>query len=152
MSYNTQRPHLAAFVVLKKDGKCPFVFRTKTDWMNEHYGLPAGKVEKEESCVEAAVREAKEEAGVEIRAENLKYMITVHRFEGAEDHAPEWIDVYFETEKWKGEPFNAEPDKHGHLEWFEMTSLPESTVPSQKFAIEEFTKGKTYSEYGWDKR
>ena len=64
MSYDTARPYIASYVILRKDGKIAFVLRANTNWMNDHYGLPSGKVENNESYLQAAVREAKEEVAL----------------------------------------------------------------------------------------
>jgi 8-oxo-dGTP diphosphatase len=148
--YNTATPYVASFVILRKNGKVAFVLRTNTAWMNGYYGLASGKVEKNESYLAAAVREAKEEAGVEVKTGDLKHLITVHRFEPSKQ-ATDWVDVYFETTKWKGEPYNAEPEIHGELVWLDPKKLPKNIVPSVKYALEQIEAGKTYAEYGWEK-
>lgn len=113
--------------------------------MNDHYGFPSGKVEKNESYAKAAVREAKEETGVDIDEGDLRFIHVMHRKEGTD-----WVDVYFEATKWQGEPRNAEPHMHSELAWFDLHKLPDNTIPSVKFAIDQITKGSVYSEYGWD--
>jgi 8-oxo-dGTP pyrophosphatase MutT (NUDIX family) len=149
MSYNTQRPHIAAYVIVRKKGKIAFLLRENTGWMNGFYGLASGKVETKESYIEAAIREAKEEIGIELRPDDLKQVLIMHRYEGG-DHAPEWVDVYFEALKWEGEPKNAEPDLHSKLVWLDPKNLPENVISSVKAAIADIEAGKTYAEFGWD--
>lgn len=149
MSYDTAKPYIAIYLILKKDGKVAFILRSKTDWMNNHYGLVQGKVEKAESYSAAAVREAKEEANVIVRPEDLWHVHTVHRYEPS-SQAKDWVDVYFEVTKWRGEPRNNEPHKHSELAWLDINNLPSNVVPCVKFALEQIQAGKTYSEYGWD--
>lgn len=151
MSYDTQRPHVASYVLAKRDGKIAFVFRKNTSWMNNFYGLASGKVETGESFTEAAIREAEEEIGIKVRSENLTPVLTMHRFDIG-NHAPEWVDVFFEATEWEGEPVNNEPDIHGEVAWFDPKDLPENVIPSVKAAIEAIESGKNYIEYGLETR
>jgi 8-oxo-dGTP pyrophosphatase MutT (NUDIX family) len=147
VKYDTARPFAASFVLLRRGNKVAFVLRSNTDWMNNHYGLVAGKVEKDETFVEAAVREAKEEAGVTVSPENLKHVLTCYR--KAEDETEAWIDIIFEASAWDGEPFNAEPAKHSSLEWLDLDNLPENMIPVSHFYFENIKAGNTFCEYGW---
>ncbi|MCA9330450.1 NUDIX domain-containing protein, partial [Candidatus Saccharibacteria bacterium] len=73
--------------------------------MDGRYGLPAGKVEKLETFLKAAVREAKEEVGVDVDPADLRHILTVHR-DSPDDEVDgdmTWVDVFFETTKWQGE-------------------------------------------------
>ena len=148
--YNTATPYIASFVILKKNGKIAFVLRTHTGWMDGYYGLPSGKVEKGEAFTTAAIREAKEEVGATIQKEDLRYVLTMRRKHNGPGDATEWVDVLFEVTKWEGEPYNAEPHKHGELVWLDPKNLPENMVPPIRFALEEISKGRQYTEYGWE--
>ncbi len=149
MSYNTAQPYIATYVLFEKDGKVAFVLRSNTDWMNNYYGLPSGKVEKDESYMAAAIREAKEEVGVVITSQDLKPTLVVHRYEPS-SNAKDWVDMYFTATEWQGKLYNAEPHIHSELTWLDPKKLPKNVIPSVKFAIEEIQKGKTYTEYGWE--
>ncbi len=116
--------------------------------MNNYYGLPSGKVEKAESFVHAAIREGKEEVGITVATENLTFVHAMHRYTASE--SMEWVDVFFEAVRYDGEPYNAEPDVHGELVWFDPANLPENVIPNVKFALEQIAAGHTYSEFGWD--
>lgn len=147
--YDTATPYIASYIILRSEGKLAFVLRSHTGWMNGYYGLPSGKVEKGETYIQAAVREAKEEAGVDVKVSDLRQVLTMHR----KDHQyPDnnWIDVYFEALKWEGEPRNAEPDIHGELVWHSLDDLPENVIPSVKAALQHIEAGTNYAEFGWD--
>ncbi len=145
MKYDTATPYVASYVLVRKQGKIAFVLRANTDWMNDHYGLPSGKVEKNESYTAAAKREASEEIGIDIDLKDLEFVHVMHRNEGME-----WVDVFFEAKKWGGEPHNAEPHMHSELAWLDPKNLPKNTIPSLLFALEQIEKGKKFSEYGWN--
>lgn len=145
--YDTAKPCLAVYVIFRRDNKVAFVLRENTDWMNNHYGLIAGKVEKNEACFEAAIREAKEEAGIDLTPGQLKPALTVYR-NGRDGTF--WIDILFEAQDWQGEPYNAEPHKHSALEWLDPDNLPESTIPLNGFYLEQIKAGTIFAEWGWD--
>lgn len=150
MSYETQRPHIASYVIFKNDkGEVAFVMRSNTSWMNNHYSLPAGKVEVGEPYFKGAIREAKEEVGAVVTEKQLKHVLTMHRYTKG-NHAPEWVDVFFEAQEWSGELINAEPDMHSSLDWLDPNNLPENMLPMINSAFEAITKGETYVELGWE--
>jgi 8-oxo-dGTP pyrophosphatase MutT (NUDIX family) len=144
--FDTATPYIACFVLLRRGDEAAFVLRQNTSYMSGFYGLPAGKVEGNESFTQGCIREAKEEAGVDVGTADLAHLITVHRHGDDID----WVDIYFEAKQWQGEPFNAEPEVHSELRWFPLNDLPENVVPPQRFALESHLQGKTYDEYGWD--
>jgi 8-oxo-dGTP diphosphatase len=144
--YDSATPYIAVFVILRKDNKAAFLLRQNTGWMDGYYDTVAGKVETGETYRQAAVREVKEEAGVDIRLEDLKPLLTNHR--NSVDTT--WVDVIFEVRTWKGEPYNAEPDKHGSLDWLELNNLPDNVAPPGRFRLEQIAAGHHYAEYGWE--
>jgi 8-oxo-dGTP diphosphatase len=146
--YNTQQPYIASYIILRKENKIAFVLRNKTSWMNGYYGLPSGKVEKDENFSQAAVREALEEVGVRIKLSDLKFVHLLQRFEPPGPNSL-WVDAIFEADKYEGEPYNAEPEVHSELAWLDPKNLPENVIPSVKFLIEQIEAGNTYSEFGW---
>jgi 8-oxo-dGTP pyrophosphatase MutT (NUDIX family) len=143
MKYDIATPYTAAHVILRKDGKIAFVLRQNTGWGDGDYGLLSGKVNHGESYLRAAVREAKEEAGIDIKPSGLKHVLTVHRKSDLL-----WVDVCFEATKWRGEAYNAEPDKHAELVWLDPNDLPDNVVPPIRFYLEQIAAGNHYAEYG----
>lgn len=141
-----ETPYTAVYIMFKKAGKIAFLLRGHTGWMDGHYSLVAGRVDKGESFATAALREAKEEAGVSISPKDLKLVATFHRNE------PDsvWVDLLYEVTSWEGTLENAEPDKHDELAWLDPHNLPDNMVDSVRFYIEQHLDGKNYAEYGWD--
>lgn len=148
MRYNTAQPYLAAYVLLRRKNTVACVLRSNTDWMNNYYGLPSGKVEVDETATTAAAREALEEVGVKIKENDLTFAHVCHR--KADDDTIAWIDIIFEVSKWEGEPFNAEPDVHSKLEWLDIDKLPDNVIPAVRFYLEKIKEGRVYSEFEWD--
>lgn len=117
--------------------------------MDGYYGLPAGKVEKHETFVQGAIREAKEEVGVELNACDLVVQLVAHR-RNKGNHAPYWVDVMFTALKWQGKPYNAEPHLHSKLVWLDPNKLPKNVIPAIKVFLKAIANGQHYMEYGWD--
>ncbi len=93
MTYDTATPRIASYVLVKNsEGKIAFLMRSNTSWMNGYYGLPSGKVEKDEPFSVAAIREALEEIGIKIEPNDLKYALIMHRKE-ADDVDNTWADI-----------------------------------------------------------
>lgn len=141
-NYETATPHLASNIIFRKDAKVAFLLRQNTSWMDGHYCLIGGKVEKGETFTEAAIREAKEEAGVELKPDQLRVALTGFRQANEYD----WVDVLFEVIHYDSEPYNAESDVHASLEWLDPYNLPENTVPSIRYYMAEILAGRTFCE------
>jgi len=140
-------PYAASYVMLRRGNTVAFVLRQNTDWMNGYYGLTAGKVERGESFTQAAIREAKEEAGVVVTAQQLRQVLVCYRKENNATLA--WVDVVFEATEWNGEVTNAEPDLHSEIAWLDMDALPENVIPSLRAMLDQIKAGQTFCELGW---
>lgn len=149
-SIGAARLYTACYVLLVKNEKVAMLLRENTGWMDGYYGLPAGRLEYDESFTQGAIREAKEESGVTIRSEDMRAVHVANRhvtYPG--DKYADWVDVYFIAEKWQGKPRNAEPEKSERLDWLAINDLPDNIVPPQRAALTEIAKANFYSEFGW---
>ncbi len=125
------RASLASYVVLLNADKKVFMMRrTNTEWCNGYYNVPAGKVERHETFIDTAIREAREEAGITVRAEDLELFLVQNRHEGAQDKNPDWVDVFFLAHKWENEPTIAEPKKADHAGWFAADDASIKIIPN----------------------
>ena len=131
---------VAVYIILIKEGKILMGRRFNTGWQDGNYGLPSGHLESGESVVEALLREVKEESGIDIRPKDVKFIHAMHRKE-------RYIDLFFTTDSWTGEPKVMEVDKCDDMKWFPLSNLPQNIVPSVKFVIENFQKGILFSEF-----
>lgn len=134
--------HVAVNLILIKDGKALLLRRSNTGWKDGEYGTVAGHVDGNEEIVAAMVREAKEEAGIEINPADLRVAHVQHRIGGRE-----YIDFSLTSEKWTREPTNMEPDKCDDLSWHPIDNLPENTISYIRLVFENIQKGIPFSEW-----
>lgn len=129
-----------------KDDQILLLRRFNTGYRDGEYSVPAGHLDGDETVVAAAAREAEEEIGVRIEADDILFSSVMHRYEGDER-----VDFFVRVRKWDGEPFNAEPHKCDDLRWVDAKALPENTVPYVRKAIQNHWSGIAFDEFGWEK-
>lgn len=121
--------------------------RANTGFGDGRYSVVAGCCDGGESATAAMSREAAEEAGIEVRAEDLRIATMVHGRRGAEWES---IDLFFWASRHGGTVTNREPEKCTDLAFFPLSALPEEMLPSVRQALSNALAGIVYSEYGWE--
>lgn len=139
----------AAYLVLVKEGRVLLLRRYQTGYEDGQYSLVAGHVEPGESFTDCMVREAEEEAGIQLERKDLRVGHVMHRY-APESEAPFRLDIFFIAERWAGEICNKEPHKCDELAWFELEKLPENLIPFVREALANIQQKKSYSEWGWN--
>jgi len=132
-------------LILMKGNKILLLRRFNTGYEDGNYSVVAGHLDGNETFMQAMVREAREEADIEIRPEDLEVVHVMHRKEPNEER----VDFFIMAKKWKGEPKIMEPHKCDDLNWFELEKLPKNIIPYVKQAIDNIKNKKNYSEHGW---
>jgi 8-oxo-dGTP diphosphatase len=136
---------LAVYLIVKEQDKILLYLRQNTGYCDGMYSLIAGHVEQGESLSEAMIREAKEEAGIEISPKNLKPLCSMYRLSDSER-----VDFFFQLVDWKGEIENREPEKCKELKFFDINNLPKNTIDYVIEALANSFQGISICEYGWD--
>ena len=139
----------ASYLTLFKDNKVLLLRRFNTGYEDGNYSMVAGHVDLGETFTQCIIREAKEEAGIELKPENLKVVHVMHRDSQSNEYN-ERIDVFFIAEKWNGEIINKEPHKCDDLSWFDLDNIPENTIPYIKQTLNKIKNKEFYSEFGWE--
>lgn len=134
----------AVYLVLVSDGKILLSKRKNTGWMDGKYTLVSGHIDGGESVIAAMMREAHEEAGIDIAPKDLKVVGVMHRMSNVE-----YVDFYLEASQWKGIIKNMEPEKCEKLEWFFLDDLPKDLVPEMRIELENIEKKRFFSEAGF---
>jgi|SRR3989344_5961909 len=137
---------IAVFVILVKDKKILAIKRATTGWMDGFYSIPAGSLDDGEEVIKAAIRECKEEVGIDVNEKDVRLANVQH----CQVEDQRWINFFFVTEKWIGEPKVCEPHKHSEVKWVKLSELPENFIPYAKKGLEDFTANKTYFQFGWE--
>ena len=143
----------AAYVFLLRDGiagpEVLLQLRQNTGYMDDHWAAAAaGHLERGETALDAAHREAAEEIGV--TALDLEFVTAMQRTQHA---APidERIDFFFIARYWSGEPRIVEPEKCADLRWCPLDALPHPVVPHELEVLRGIRSGTAtaYSTFGF---
>ena len=96
--------------------------------------LPGGKQEYEETMVEAAIRECKEETNLDIS--------DLIVFTASDSFQPDrhYVTINFITASYSGELKIMEPEKIDKWEWFDINELPQNIYTPSKNMITEYIK------------
>lgn len=138
----------AVYLILVKDKKVLLQRRFNTGYEDGNYSLPGGHIEKREHATLAAIREAKEELGIDVQEESLELVHTMHRLSNGQER----LDLAFLITEWSNEPQNVEPEKADNLAWFNINKLPDNTISCIYHVINCFKEKISYSEYGWEEK
>lgn len=136
----------AVYLILRRNDEVLLLRRANTGYQDGKYSLIAGHLDGDETGTNAIVREAKEEAGITVSPDDLKFVHVAHRL-SRNQPGQERIDLFYETTKWQGEITNTEPEKCDDLSWFKIADLPDNMLPLIKLVLEKVREGRSYSEY-----
>jgi 8-oxo-dGTP diphosphatase len=131
-------------LILIKDGKILLLRRLNTGYEDGNYSVVAGHLDGNETFIQAMIREAKEEADIDIKPRDLEVVHVVHRMSDEER-----IDFFLQAKSWTGKPTNMEPNKCDDLSWYDLDNLPSNVIPYVRQTIEHFRNNVLYSELGW---
>lgn len=127
-------------VVLIRERDVLLLERKNTGYADGLYHLPAGHLERDESVIEGAIREAREEIGIELQPRNLRLVHVMH------NDAADRVGLFFESRSWTGAVENREPEKCRRLAWFNIENLPARMVPYTRLALQAvFTRSEQLS-------
>ncbi|MHA6485106.1 NUDIX hydrolase [Paenibacillus sp. strain BS8-2] len=123
--------------------------RKNTGFEDGKWSVVAGRIDGNEEVKAAAIREAKEEAGVDIDPSDLEVKGVVHR-RNQSGAGSEWIDFYLVASRWMGEITNMEPHKCEELKWFPLNRLPDEMIEYVRSALNENQDRLWFKSEGWD--
>ncbi len=115
--------------------------RVKKDWRGLTF--PGGHVEKEESFVQAVIREIYEETGLTIREPKL---CGVKQFQTDEDER--YIVLLFKTDKFEGTLISSD---EGEMRWIDRNSLNDCTLVNDFMELLKVFDSDCYSEFMYER-
>lgn len=89
---------------------------------------PGGHMEYGESNEQAALREVREETGLELKSQSVVLQGVTNDF--YQDNGRHYITLHFFCKNYQGEPKVMEPDKCEKWQWFDVHHLPENLLLS----------------------
>lgn len=137
----------AVYVIVERDGKLLLLRRANTSYKNGFYTTPCGHMDGDESPSAAAAREAREEAGLHIKSEDLELVHCM--MYKAEEGSHERVSLFFKPVRFTGEAQNMEPDKCDELIWVDKDALPDNLVWELRYALDHIEEGRFYSEHNY---
>lgn len=129
-------------IIKNEEGKVLLQRRQGTNLWPGFLALPAGHIDKGENTYEAAIREAKEELGIDISQNDIIDTFVVNR---RNKSLPPYYDVYFEVKDYQGIIQIMEPEKCSELIWGDINQLPEDMIDFEKEALINNQKGIKFS-------
>lgn len=125
--------------MILKDGKVLMTKRKGSHGAGD-YGFPGGHLEYMESFEDCAIRETREECGIEIKNIQFLYVTNVKKY--APKH---YVHIGVIAEWASGEPVTLEPEKAEEWEWFDLDDLPKGpTFAFCKLAFDAYKNNRTY--------
>lgn len=134
------------YLILRKGNEVLLLQRANTGYQDGLYSMIAGHLDGDELATTGLVREAKEEAAIDIDPKDLQLVHTTHRLT-RDMPGQERIDLFFEARKWRGTVTNVESEKCDDLSWHPIDNLPANMSPYIRRTLECVRKGTTFAEY-----
>ena len=119
--------------------------RFNTGFEDGKYSVIAGHIDGNEEVRAAAIREAREEAGVEIRPADIEVVGVMHR--KSED---ERVGFFLAATRWHGDVVNAEPHRCDDMSWHSIHDLPDNMVPYVRRSLQNYLNSRFYDSFGWE--
>lgn len=132
---------LKARLILQKDNKILLLRQTKPNGGN--HSLVGGTIESDEFAKQTLIRESKEEAGIVLKAEDLKLVHVLHK---RKDNTHR-MTLYFHATHWYGEVKSREKNKFAAVTWFPLDDLPSNLTGTVQHVLQQYRKGKLYSKF-----
>jgi 8-oxo-dGTP diphosphatase len=102
------------------------------------WSIVGGKVDFLETLEQCAVRETREEVGLEVRLVRL-LCVTDHHLPQEGQH---WVSPAYLGQVLAGEARNCEPDKTREVCWFPLGGLPPNLTITARNAIQAYSRGR----------
>jgi 8-oxo-dGTP diphosphatase len=135
-NYSSANPRVGVGVlVIDERGRVLLTLRNRAPETG-CWSIVGGKVDFLETLEECAVREAREEVGLQIALDGL-LCVTNHLFPNERQH---WVSPAFRGRASAGEATDCEPEKTSEVQWFPLEKLPPNLTMTARNAIEAYRR------------
>ncbi|HLZ22463.1 MAG TPA: NUDIX domain-containing protein [Ktedonobacterales bacterium] len=138
---------VAVHLFLIREGRVLLLRRANTGYEDGSYSVIAGHLDGGEQVVAAAIREAREEAGIALARSAVSVVGVMHNRADVE-----YINFFLAAFVWSGEITNAEPHKCDELAWHPLADLPANTIPYVRRALDNYRRGIWFDSFGWEQQ
>ena len=135
----------AVHLILIQNNQILLLRRYHTGYEDGNYSVVAGHIDGNESVITAMRREALEEAGIDIKQNDLEIVHVMHR----RTKERESIDYFLTCKQYSGQIQMMEKDKCDELAFYDLDKLPTNVIPYVRKAIEYYQNHVSFSIYGW---
>lgn len=136
---------IAVHVFVLRSGSVLLLQRQNTGFEDGNYGPPGGHLERGESVTQAAIRECREEVGIELDPTDLRPIGVTHYT----SPTGEGVDFFFTATRWSGTPIACA--ECSDVTWYPLDALPSNTVSFIRRAIKlQLVAGNWFDEDGWN--
>ena len=140
-STSCPRPHVGIGVILvNSDGH--ILIGKREGSHAPYWSIPGGYLESGESFEDTAIREVKEETGLEIA--NLVVLCVTNNLQTYEAEGLHVISICLLAMEFSGNLAVMEPDKCSGWQWCDPSKLPEPHFEASRLAISCYLEGKFY--------
>lgn len=127
-------------IMIINDNKILLGHRTSTSkdtggiYEPDTWTFPGGKQKYEETIIETAIRETKEETNLDIK--------DIHIFTASDEFQPDrhYVTIGVISSSYEGELKTMEPNKIDKWSWFDLNDLPENIYTPSKNMIDEYLR------------
>ncbi|MDR2778526.1 MAG: NUDIX domain-containing protein [Rickettsiales bacterium] len=136
--------NVAVYAIIIREKKILLSLRKGSGFFDGSYSFVSGHLEADETLAEAMIREAKEEANIDIVRMHLGTVLFRFRLTPQNNN---YLDCFFIIDEFRGELNNNEPEKCDELNFYPLEQLPENTIDYVKYSLGNALGGVIYSEY-----
>ena len=133
---------MVVHVLLWREARLFLLRRAHTGFMDGYYGLPGGHLRRGESVGEAAVRECREETGVQ--PQDIEPRCVLPYISGRH----QGLNFLFEAHRFEGDPRVNEPEFFDGCCWARRDDLPARVAPWLADALA-MPPGRWFQEFRW---
>ncbi|HZI04517.1 MAG TPA: NUDIX domain-containing protein [Archangium sp.] len=141
MSQKTEHPSVGLGVIIQRGER--ILLGQRKGWQEGFYCIPGGLLETGETFEEGAIREVREETGLELM--DPKVIALTNNLETFRQTGKHHISVILYANQFRGEPTVMEPDKCAGWGWYDPRQLPEPHFEASRRGVACLLQGRFYT-------